>query len=86
MNENKAQDIGKAERCKIPLQRHVSHVNLHGREFKIDKHYHRLESVDKVPPAIACPYCLNTSFMIGYGEYECIAHCKCGHSMVVYDG
>lgn len=35
---------------------------------------------------VACPCCHGTVFTIGYGNYACIAHCPCGHSMTVYDG
>jgi hypothetical protein len=37
-------------------------------------------------PDIACPKCHGTVFSIVYGDYECIADCTCGHSMVIYDG
>jgi hypothetical protein len=37
-------------------------------------------------PAIACPKCKGVVFRISYGEWCCIANCKCGHSMTVYDG
>lgn len=35
---------------------------------------------------VACPKCHNTTFEISFGNYKCIANCKCGHSMTVYDG
>lgn len=52
--------------------------------------YNRLEVIgeheNQTKAHIACPKCHNTSFQINYGNYECIANCKCGHSMTVYDG
>lgn len=64
-------------------------IKIGGKDFKYVEYYQRLQSVDFTennPIQIACPRCQNTQFTIGYGSYECIAYCKCGHSMVVYDG
>lgn len=57
--------------------------------YKYDEFYDRLQNIKGEltnKPAIACPKCLNTLFIITYGHYECIANCKCGHKMTIYDG
>jgi ribosomal protein L37AE/L43A len=53
-----------------------------------EEFYQRLQALDgeKTNKEIACPKCKNTEFTISYGIYECIANCKCGHSMTVYSG
>lgn len=73
-------------------------VVLNGTTFVYCEFYERLEvesgfgcdgGVTSKAPQIACPCCHGTKFTIGYGNngnYECIANCDCGHSMVVYDG
>ena len=69
-------------------------VVLNGVTFKYDEYYKRLEverdadDDDRIGAKVevACPCCHGTKFTIGYGNYECIANCDCGHSMVVYDG
>lgn len=61
-------------------------IVIEGIEFTFIHYYDRLNSDDK-KKAVACPKCLATEgFSISYGNYECIAHCKCGHDMTVYDG
>jgi len=63
-------------------------VIINNKEYEYHTYYDRLclpqNSIDK--EAVACPKCSNTSFTISYGDYECIANCKCGHSMTIYDG
>ena len=64
-------------------------ITIENEVYKYCKFYDRLENIKGEltnKPAIACPKCLNTLFTITYGHYECIANCKCGHSMTVYDG
>lgn len=41
---------------------------------------------DTIPGHLACPKCLSTEFMISYGNYSCIATCKCGFSEEIYSG
>jgi len=86
MNNDEPESKPEERAGKIPLKRLVSQTALNRREFKLNEHYGRLEAVDGQNPRIACPLCTNMQFMIGYGEYECIAFCPCGHKMVVYDG
>lgn len=59
-------------------------VIINDKTYTYSSYYKRLVSEDY--DSIACPMCHNISFTLSYGEYELIAHCKCGHSMVVYDG
>jgi len=56
--------------------------------YKYDSCYDRLEENEdeNTEPAIACPKCFNIEFTIAYGVYECIAVCRCGHRMTIYDG
>lgn len=64
-------------------------VTIKNRIFTYCSHYQRLHIKDRKDDtnnAVACPYCHGMTFTIGYGSWECIAHCPCGHSMVVYDG
>jgi hypothetical protein len=58
------------------------------RKFIYNKFYDRLEAEDKNVPEIACPKCYEDRFQISrnFDNYNCIAHCICGHSMSVYDG
>lgn len=63
---------------------HNEIVIINNKEFIYNSSYDRLES--ELFPQIACPKCKNTLFQISYGNYECIANCKCGHKMTVYDG
>lgn len=37
-------------------------------------------------PHVLCSKCWGARFHITYGEYKCIAHCRCGHEFVIYDG
>lgn len=59
--------------------------------YEYSDYYKRLETTEKEDEKqnhkaqIACPKCHATEFSISYGEYKCIANCKCGHSMTVYD-
>jgi hypothetical protein len=67
-------------------------IEIDGLNYRYCAYYKRLQlcghEQEKNPehPAIVCPECKNTLFRITYGDYECIANCKCGHIMVVYDG
>lgn len=61
-------------------------VYINNRKFIYDEFYDRLEAHNHKKPAIACSKCKNTEFSISYGDYKCIANCKCGHYMTVYDG
>lgn len=64
-------------------------VIIDNQEYEYSEFYKRLEINTDNPnnkPEIACPKCHNTLFTINYGHYECIANCKCGHKMTVYDG
>lgn len=63
-------------------------ITIKDEVYKYCNFYKRLEIVDssKGKPEIMCPKCYNTLFSISYGHYECIASCKCGHKMTVYDG
>lgn len=45
----------------------------------------RAEMGDNAIPQVMCA-CGETRFQIGYGSYECIAHCNCGRSFLIYDG
>ena len=64
-------------------------VAIDGVDYEYCSFYKRLEqpndgSVEH--PAIACPKCHGMIFSITYGTYKCIANCKCGNSMTIYDG
>lgn len=61
-------------------------ITIDNKEFSFNEFYNRLQSKDNNVPSIACPKCLNTNFSISYKQYQCIANCKCGHSMTIYDG
>lgn len=66
-------------------------VEVNGVVYHYDAYYERLQLPDFQDgdynvPAIACPKCHNLDLRLGYGEWECVAYCKCGHSMTVYDG
>lgn len=68
-------------------------VEVDGKQYRYNSFYQRLELLksdgrcdDESPVVIMCPCCHATKFTIGYGHYECIATCDCGHSMTVYDG
>ncbi len=64
-------------------------VKIGYKNYKYNEFYKRLEldsQESQYKESIACPICKNTSFTISYGKYECIANCKCGHSMTIYDG
>lgn len=64
-------------------------VNTVFGDFVYVEFYDRLEKKDDnntIAPAILCPKCLNSTFTISYGEWECIANCSCGHKMTIYDG
>jgi len=62
-------------------------VEINGIIYKYSHYYERLQAIeDNIAPAIACPKCNAVDFQLSYGDYECIANCKCGHSMTVYDG
>ena len=61
-------------------------VKIEGVNYFYDANYDRLESKKDDKPAIACPKCHNTTFKISYSRYECIANCRCGHQMTIYDG
>lgn len=64
---------------------------INGIKYVYVSSYDRMELPDfddgtRYRPAIACPQCFGTKFSISYGDWECIAHCECGHSMTIYDG
>ena len=61
-------------------------VQINGKDYFYHEYYERLQAEKDNKPAIACPKCHNTTFEISYGQYECIANCKCGHQMTIYDG
>jgi acetone carboxylase gamma subunit len=63
-------------------------ITIDNEVYEYSKFYDRLQIIndDSNKPGIICPKCLNTLFTITYGDYKCIANCKCGHSMTVYDG
>ena len=62
-------------------------VIIDGVKYRYDKYYDRLKGeTEDAAPAIACPRCNNTEFTLSYGNYELVAHCKCGQLMTVYDG
>lgn len=64
-------------------------VLINSKQYEYNGFYGRLKLLDTEEESkeeIACPKCLGTEFSISYGNYECIANCKCGHSMTVYDG
>lgn len=66
-------------------------VEINGTVYEYSSFYKRLQRPDFEDgtydkPAIACPKCWSTDFKITYGEWCCIANCKCGHAMDVYDG
>lgn len=63
-----------------------SKVTISDRVFIYESYYDRLEAEDGENPAIACPKCNNTLFSISYDTYQCVANCKCGHKMTIYDG
>ena len=54
--------------------------------YTYDKFYDRLECSEVNDIMILCPNCHNSTFSIKYSSYQCIAVCKCGHEMTVYDG
>jgi hypothetical protein len=56
---------------------------------KNDSRHYQLRSGSGGSPTsdVICGMCLNDSFHITYGNYECIAVCtRCGNSDCVYDG
>ena len=63
-------------------------VMINGVDYEYDSYYDRLclSNDEDSSPGVACPKCHNTTFSISYGNYRCIANCKCGHSMTIYDG
>jgi len=72
-------------------------IKIEGRKYRYDSSSDRLELIGGKngwdledgsfeEPSIACPKCRGFSFRIGYGEWECIAYCPCGHSMTIYAG
>ena len=61
-------------------------IEINGIIYEYSKYYDRLESERDEIPGVLCPKCYNDTFQLSYGNYEIIAHCKCGHSMTVYDG
>lgn len=66
-------------------------IIIDGVEYQYCASYDRLELPDfqdgtAEVPAIRCPKCHGMEFRIGYGNWCCIAFCKCGHQMDVYDG
>ena len=66
-------------------------VEINGEIYEYSAFYDRLELTGDrdgtySQPAIACPKCRDFAFRITYGEWECVANCKCGHSMTIYDG
>lgn len=67
-------------------EEHEHEVTVRGRLFKYSLFYDRLQSDDESAGSIACVRCHGDSFRIGYGEWECIASCACGHSFTIYDG
>jgi len=61
-------------------------TTINGVEYEYSAFYKRLCRTEDEAPAIACPLCHGVEFTISYGNYECIANCSCGNSMVIYDG
>lgn len=66
-------------------------IEINGAVYQYNEFYDRLERPEfedgtSEQPAIACPKCKGLEFRITYGEWCCIANCRCGHSMDVYDG
>jgi hypothetical protein len=63
-------------------------VVIDGKSYVYSDYYKLLNRVDTEDKerSVMCPECHGTQFEIGYGSFECIATCKCGHRMVVYDG
>ena len=65
-------------------------IEINGSTYAYSAFYKRLELKNAEDtyerPAIACPKCWGFAFKITYGNYECIANCKCGHTMTIYDG
>jgi hypothetical protein len=62
-------------------------IIVNGIEYEFIEYYNRLERKDsKIAPVVLCSNCRNDSFRLSYGDYECIAHCKCGNTFTVYDG
>lgn len=63
-----------------------------GRKYNYDVYCDRLDASYPEepevfePPDVLCPHCLNDSFKITYGNYQCIAVCSCGHRMRIYEG
>lgn len=68
-------------------------ITIEGITYEYNEYYKRLNVLgacsglgEKTNIQIRCPKCHNGFFSIKYGNYECIAVCKCGHEMTVYDG
>jgi hypothetical protein len=63
-------------------------ITINGKEYEYSEFYDRLEIIDNIKnlEQVACPKCNNTFFSISYGNYQCIANCKCGHKMEIYGG
>lgn len=61
-------------------------IIVNGREYEYHKTDDVLKGIERDAPAVICPKCHNDTFEISYGHYECIALCKCGHSMTIYAG
>jgi len=67
-------------------------ITVDGKVYQYSEFYERFTLKDfdyknPVFPDILCGKCLNDSFHISYGDYECLAKCtKCGKVFVVYDG
>jgi len=61
-------------------------VIVDGKKYEYCAFYGRLENISDIAPAIICPKCFGKWFTISYGNYECIANCKCGNSFTIYDG
>ena len=67
-------------------KKEIEHPDIQylGNIYSYNEFYKRYESLSSDTKfAILCPKCKSAWFSISYGDYECIANCRCGNSFVI---
>lgn len=59
-------------------------VIIEDKEYVYESRYQRFEHISSKGTLIACPHCGSTSFKVRMQDYDALADCQCGHSMIVY--